>query len=593
MRSLLLTIAFTAVTLPEFAFSEPPVAQTWFEPSASLTGSSGERFGSSLACSGPVGSYSYIAVGASEYNSGAGRVYIYSSENLSAPIQTIYSSSPGAGNRFGAAVAFTKDINGDDKADLVISEPKPNGGQALVYMYLSQPSGDPFWLCGVSALNLAPGSVTELLNLVLQSGSLPNVARLVTGSPALHSLGTMTITYVAGACTFNDSPVNGYTAQGLVGSWFGGALAEIAGGNSIDSDIAVGAPDTSIAAGYVGLVPRDGSLQDVVLGTAEQRVGTTVAGDPITGHFAYSVPNDDILRIQHSLGSGSYVSVCQAAIPMSDMPATAGRGLRLMGSAFTSFLGGGGSDVSYASYRTQPNTGGSVALVSTLLPGPCGSIYTFNNCIFDVNQEQGRVLAGGATCVKNVNGTSVPMLLVGSPGWDSSAGRVDIVLEGTQLNSAKLCTGSNPTPTPTPAVATPIPVGSGTGGLPAPTVESVGTKSAVIVLPTVRVGSSFASFLSKKLKVSRKEAERMASGAALTYEVIVSPTVRASAAEVSAMATTGKLQKVRTRKQRVTVSRLAPGTTYRVSYRVEISIKKPKKTFFTKQSSSTTLRTSK
>ena len=337
-------------------------------------------------------------------------------------------------------------------------------------------------------------------------------------------------------------------------------------------------------------------------GGASQRLGTSVAGNPVTGHFGYSVPNDNTLRLLMSGGTGQYLPMCTASISMTDMPMDWGRSLRLLDGAFVSFLGGNGLSAVYATYKTQANTGGSVALISTLAPGLCSSPRTFNNCVFDVNQEQGRVLAGGSACTLDVNGTFVPMLLVASPGWNSGVGRVDIVLEGTQLESAKVCGAASPAPTATPyptaAGETSIPVGSGTGGLPAPAIESFTAKSAIVLLPKVETDKSFIAFLKRKLKVSATEAERIARTTTLTYEVTVTPRSRSSSAqmsamaEMSAMAVKPKAQKIRTRKQRVTVSRLSPGTTYKVTYRVEIAIKRPKKTFFTKPSSPTSITTS-
>jgi hypothetical protein len=182
------------------------------------------------------------------------------------------------------------------------------------------------------------------------------------------------------------------------------------------------------------------------------------------------------------------------------------------------------------------------------------------------------------------------MLLVASPGWNSGAGRVDIVLEGTQLQSAKSCGAASPSPTATPyptaAGETAIPVGSGSGGLPVATIESFAAKWATIVLPKVETDKSFVAFLRRKLKVSEAEAEKIARTVTLTYEITFAPRNAGSSAEVNATAVKPKLQKIRTRKQRVTVSRLTPGTTYQVKWRVEIAIKRPKKTFFTKSSPS-------
>jgi len=405
---------------------------------------------------------------------------------------------------------------------------------------------------------------------------------------------TLTISVTSGFCVFSAPP--DYAAQGSASSWFGGGIAEIKGSSLGDADVAIGAPEANAGSGFVGVVPLGGNVQELALGTADQRLGTTMAGDPETGHFAFSAPNENLLRVIFSTGTGMYSPVCSASIPMNDLPSTANRGLRLLGGAFRQLFGAGGSDVVYASYRTQANTGGSVALLSTQLPTLCSTVLTFNNCLFDANQEQGRVLAGGSACNKDVNGVSIPMLLVGSPGWNTNTGRVDIVLEGTQLASARVCSSSSPTPTATPTPAavepTPISVGSGTGGLPAPVIESVGAKSAVIVLPAVRVGAAFTRFLSKNLKISLKAAEKLASNASLTYEVSLIPRTRASAATLQAMSLGAKQQKVRTRNRRVIAGRLSPGTTYQVRYRVEISIRKPKKTFVTKSSSPTTLRTS-
>jgi hypothetical protein len=383
---------------------------------------------------------------------------------------------------------------------------------------------------------------------------------------------------------------------------FGNTLAEIKSTNATESDVLVGSPNENSGGGRVAAVEQLGNVFDVQSGIMSQGLGTNVAGNPVSGHFGYTIPDSDVLRLFLSNGTGQYSPVCNVSSDMSDMQTTWGRSLRLLDSSFASFLGGSAQSAVYAMYKTQIATGGSVALVSTLSSGGCGSPREFNNCVFDVNQEQGRVLAGGSTCTINVNGTYTPMLLVGSPGWNNGAGRVDIVIEGTQLSSAKVCGSQSPVETPDPTatlqplptapVETPIPVGSGSVGLPAPAIASIGAKSAVIVLPQVEAGESFANFLKRKLKISLLEARKLARSATLTYEVAFTPTTRASSAELSAMAAGAKLQKVRTRKQRVTVSRLTPGTTYRVTWRVEITIRRPKKSFFTKSSAPTSLTTS-
>ena len=591
MRVILLVLLLLHLRLA-CANAEPSQAETWFDPAFSLTGSSGERFGSSMACTTPAGSSAYIAIGAPDYNEARGRVLVYAASDLSSPLQTISSSVASAGARFGTAVAFTSDINGDNKAELVITEPRPNGFSALVHVYLSQAGNSDYTLCG--STNMTKGYATEVLPVTLSSALTSSATLIVVGSPSGGITSSLSIGYLLGACSIFYS--SQYAAAASSSSLFGNTLAELKGSNSTDADAAVGSPNANSGSGHIDAVDYLGTMFTVQDGTASQRLGTSVAGNPVTGHFGYTVPNDDTLRLVMSGGSGQYVPMCTASISMSDMPMDWGRSLRLLDDAFVSFLGGNGLSAVYATYRTQADTGGSVALISTLAPPNCSSPRAFNNCVFDANQEQGRVLAGGSACTLDVNGTFVPMLLVASPGWNSGDGRVDIVLEGTQLQSARTCSAVSPSPTATPyptaSGETPIPVGSGSGGLPAAVIESFTAKSAILVLPKVEIDKSFVAFLARKLKVSESEAKKMARTATLTYEVTFTPRSRSSSAQVSAMAVKPKLQKIRTRKQRVTVSRLTPGTTYRVTYRVEIAIRRPKKTFFTKPSAPTSLTTS-
>ena len=594
MRVVLLIVLLLHIHLP-CAHANPPQAETWFDPSFSLTGSSGERFGSSIACSGPAGSSAYIAIGAPDYDEARGRVLIYSANDLSAPIQTISSGIASVGALFGTAVAFTSDINGDDKAELVITEPRPSGASALVHVYLSQPGNSDYTPC--SSTDMSAGCATEVLSLTRTDSLSSSSTMIVLGCPSGGSVESLKIENLLGACSLSF-PGN-YVAGVSGSSLFGNALAELKGSSPTDTDIVVGASNTNSGSGYVAAVPKLGNVVDVQLGSASQRLGTSVAGNPLSGHFGYSIPYDDTLRLLMSGGSGQYVPMCTASISMSDMPMDWGRSLRLLDDAFVSFLGGNGQSAVYATYKTQSDTGGSVALISTLAPPRCSSPRAFNNCVFDPNQEQGRVLAGGSACTRDVNGTFVPMLLVGSPGWNSGAGRVDIVLEGTQLQSAKSCGAASPSPTPTetpyPTASgeTAIPVGSGSGGLPGATIESFTAKSAVVVLPKVETDASFVDFLRRKFKVSEAKAKKIAATATLTYEVTFAPRGASSSAEVNATAVSPKLQKIRTRKQRVTVSRLTPGTTYQVKWRVEIAIKRPKKTFFTKSSPSVSFSTPK
>ena len=122
-RLLMVAIVVSLAALPVSSASGAP--ETWFEPAASLIGTeAGARLGEALSCSNPVGGAqgeSFIAAAAPDEDSGKGAVYIYRlSTSTSNPVQRLISGAPGAGKRFGASVAFFKDLNGDGVDELAI-----------------------------------------------------------------------------------------------------------------------------------------------------------------------------------------------------------------------------------------------------------------------------------------------------------------------------------------------------------------------------------------------------------------------------------------------------------------------------------------
>ena len=114
-RLLPVAMVVSLAALPVSSASGAP--ETWFEPAASLLGTeAGARLGEALSCSNPVGGAqgeSFIAAAAPDEDSGRGAVYIYRfSTSTSNSVQRLISGAPGAGKRFGASVAFFKDVTG-------------------------------------------------------------------------------------------------------------------------------------------------------------------------------------------------------------------------------------------------------------------------------------------------------------------------------------------------------------------------------------------------------------------------------------------------------------------------------------------------
>ena len=137
----------------------------------------------------------------------------------------------------------------------------------------------------------------------------------------------------------------------------------------------------------------------------------------------------------------------------------------------------------------------------------------------------------------------------------------------------------------------PYEVAPGSEGLPAPDVDQSKGPNAFVVLPRVSVSLS-ASQRTRAVKfLMNRGASKQKAEAAVqnpknfvtTYIVtVVTESVGGAAAGVAvksyAISARGasKVRKYRTRRDRVSIGRLTPGSTVSVSYRVEISLKKPR-----------------
>lgn len=137
----------------------------------------------------------------------------------------------------------------------------------------------------------------------------------------------------------------------------------------------------------------------------------------------------------------------------------------------------------------------------------------------------------------------------------------------------------------------PYEVAPGSEGLPAPDVDQSKGPNAFVVLPQVSVSlSASQKTRAVKLLMNRGASKQKAEAAVenpknfeTTYIVtVVTESVGGSAAGVAlksyAISARGasKVRKYRTRRDRVSIGRLTPGSMVSVSYRVEISLKKPR-----------------
>lgn len=138
--SILLCVALS-FALPVQESLPPPPAGVRFElglvPPAPI---SGTRFGASV-CSGDANGdgFTDLAVGAPE---GAGEVHLLLGPFLGGvPAAAWRCRGPADDSRFGAAVAFTGDVNDDGFDDLVVGAPGDNEGSGSVFLFLGAAEG--------------------------------------------------------------------------------------------------------------------------------------------------------------------------------------------------------------------------------------------------------------------------------------------------------------------------------------------------------------------------------------------------------------------------------------------------------------------
>jgi hypothetical protein len=152
-----------------------------------------------------------------------------------------------------------------------------------------------------------------------------------------------------------------------------------------------------------------------------------------------------------------------------------------------------------------------------------------------------------------------------------------------------------------------IPVEPGASTLPAPEVQEIGSPTSVVVIAPPSSRFQFTQAFIKRVRKlmqagnkKKKIADTAVIRAILAAEFIEFTAVPLAGSSarmmqvfseedgVSAFATkAGKVIKVRSRLNRVTLSRLNPGQSYSVSYRKVYVFKKFKKTFTTKPSAPT------
>ncbi len=437
-------VTFLALLITLLASAKTYAApETWIQPAATVFGNESGKFGLALACSSAVPglNHSYIAVSSPLANGGLGKVEIIDPDGTS--VQTLNGISS---ERFGQSVAFVKDINGDSIQELLVGEPGNGGANGHAYIFLStQNPLSPFSLgCSISDI---PGTGDFVMGTSFSA--LPNAVHVIISNSANSAVTAYYASYAAGICSFSFEA--GFSQSGPTSSRFGQSVAEIFDSDSV---LLIGAPQFSSNAGRVYSKRESMPLDIRYSGASLEQMGVSMVArslggltDSIAFNAPFSAANGTVyVKTQSGL---SFSDVCSQDIPMSDLPNTAAQSLVHMGSVLDSLAGVSGGGVTFASYRSEIETGGSLGLFGAK-DNICTEEKQINNCAFDQSQGQGQANAGGPNCADG----STNLLVVGAPGWQSDQGRVDIYREGDELPAAVPCTAPTHTPTPAPS-ATP------------------------------------------------------------------------------------------------------------------------------------------
>jgi len=556
-----------------FSRAASAAPETWFAPTTTYEGNAASGFGSAVACGQGFGfSNSMIAVGAPLEDNGDGRVYLYSGAGR---VQTLYPPSPGGSRNFGYAVTFTNyDINGDSIAELLVGEPDTNGtgGGGRVHLYLSNepilPSPPPaYGPCHSLLGDKSFGSTIATTPAIISGG-----VEFVVGIPEMRSI---TGHVADSACS--SYPVASYDSMlGMIGSRYGQGISMFFYPDDLNARLLVTAPRISNDNGGIFMKPFAGGAATVIYpGTNSERFGVAVASRYWDTIFAFNAPYasvDPKTVYLKRIADGFMMDGCSLTIPMADLPYTASQSLAHLGTLLNNFTGSGSGWRSFASYRSEATTGGSVALFGSTNGSTCSDIKKINNCVQDAGQKQGYAITGGPEC-EFPGGKQV--LVVGAPGYDNNKGRVDIYEAGTQFASVRQCGEATATPSPTPtpvASATPtsggfsgpIPVDPKTRGLPAPDVMQV-SRSITVTAPALVSSTNSLKLIGYSFLVVRNREFSAKSMSLNLYQVNAKSQP------------SGKRRQMFSKRNSVTLRNLGSGT-YTASYRpVFVQTKNPRR----------------
>lgn len=460
MRYVVLSVVALTVLLSGRGARANP--QSWLRFGAAVRGSDVTgRFGAEVACSRGLlnsGHGSIVAVGAPNAADGEGRVYLYDPLHVSSPLQVLDPAISNVAKRFGTAIEFIDDINGDGVDDLLVGAPGTYADtEGRLYAFTSLVDSlflnngvVRYTLCG--GVGGSVGFAQKVQGL--RAGGGASGSNVVVANPRSGRLDSFLVfSDERGGCQFEGTL--DFSEVGSPTSEFGASLTQV--GSSAQSALS--------GAGIVVTAPGEGSIGRIyerrfaasLVASGSERGGSVGSGRYDSATYVVGVPKSDSNRgtaVVYGADALGGTELCALSNPLADLSGTFGSNVHHLGGSFLDYFGAAREVVVVRS--PEISTGGALSLVG-VMEGGCIAPITVNNCQQDMLQEQGVALAGGVDCQASINGRVQHLLVSGSPGWSGGQGRVDIAFEEGILDVPLSCPEDEGT-APLAVTSTPLPM---------------------------------------------------------------------------------------------------------------------------------------
>ena len=506
----------------------------------------GEALGSAVACSkASIGSHrrSLIAASASGYASGRGTVVIYDPEAKGGRPRKLRLVAKSARCNFGSSVSFIADINGDGIDDLVASGSCEAGSkQESLFIFKSVRKGAVigFTACGSNTEERGIAGISRHRDgFLLQYAD--NTERGLYGVFMTSS----------NQCSVTRAKVTprGVSEKARDGSCGSDVAGPCVASHGCQAHIG-GRLHALEVRGIPGFQDRKGRIEAWTRGSRATPATLRATSNEIDSY------QTDIVSAEPTVYGGPVPLMLTSVVtPNETGPLAPGTIVNL-----------GSNDMTTLSI--EATTHDINQLLPTVVSTSGDSLPSEGTNPSEPEQPVSSIVATPAS--------DVPW----TPTADITPGSVDQVAPGVVIAPGNTDSSSGS-----------IAIAPGSAGLPAPEVSLLNQNMANVILPKVSVRLTEAQRdRALRLLLNRGSSKQKAEKALENPKNFITTyivTIVAEGAVVAAQAVmlkarmvnsrgSARIRKVRTRRNRVTIARLTSGTTYSVSYRVEISLKKPR-----------------